>query len=431
MPRASSIIKKLNLDEITEKYSVEQEEPIGSGSFGHVYKCRDKLTNELVAIKIYRSFPEDFFDRRSLYREIKILKMLKGLHNNVELKNVITSKDENTYKGIAIVLKYHESSLHNRIQSTQIFSYPQIGYIMHQILNAVSYMHSAKLVHRDLKPQNILVDPDDTITVCDFGLGRSLESLLEPSPSEEEREFLPLTSKFTHYVVTRWYRAPEIILGSEQYDYASDMWSVGCIMAEILLREPLFPAQSSHEQLREILLRLGTPAPADCDWIENRALFEQVKPKENLASNLDTVFRLYHPVVIDLLKKLLTFDPNKRITAKKALTHPFIVSYYKKPANFEMQTMSNHELCLLENYYNFERLTDRCRPSEDLKQLIVECLQQELFEYEARPSLVLMAPSGVRGTIFHDDRSAGSSARVNPNEPHSCTEHSAVEQSKI
>lgn len=412
MPKASSLISDLNLDQITSRYTIEQEKPIGFGSFGFVYKCRDKLTGELVAIKIYEDFPDNTLDRKSLYREIRVLKMLKGMHNTVELKNIITSKLGDTYLGIALVLKYYDTSLYNEIYYNSPVPREDIPRIMHQVLAAVSYMHSANIVHRDLKPANILISRSSKeVKVCDFGLSRSLNRLI-PEPDTNEPTFLPLTSKLTHYVVTRCYRAPEIVIESDQYGFASDMWSVGCILAELLIGRPLFNCAFPRYQLQAILAVIGTPEEKDCDWIENRRLYEDLRPSDEFKSRINDKFQGHHPYAVDLLKKLLTFNPNKRINAEKALIHPFVIGQDDKCCRFDVSKISEHERVLLDNYYVFEQQTERCNQSSSINQLIVERIDDEVLEYprsnvvenattSSSRDMKLVASSNIPGTVFH------------------------------
>ena len=126
-----------------------------------------------------------------------------------------------------------------------------IKYLMYQIVLGLHYLHSCKLIHRDLKPSNILINSDCSIKICDFGLVRYLQnSIIE-------------TNTLTEGVATRWYRAPEVLLGSNSYDYKADMWSLGCILAEILIKNPLFPGNCTTNQLERILQFTGQPSVAD------------------------------------------------------------------------------------------------------------------------------------------------------------------------
>ena len=191
-------------------------------------------------------------------------------------------------------------------------------FFLYQILRGLKFVHSAKILHRDLKPRNLLINSNCDLKICDFGLARPCISNLEVSAPH-----------MTDYVATRWYRAPEVLLSYKNYTAAMDMWSVGCIFAELLLRKPLFPGDNTKNQLDLILNLLGTP---DEEYIQS---ISSVKAKEKIlkfaqrqGKDFAEVFPEANPEALDLLRKLLVFCPEKRIGVEEALEHPYLNSFH-------------------------------------------------------------------------------------------------------
>ena len=179
-------------------------------------------------------------------------------------------------------------------------------------------MHSANLLHRDLKPSNLLLNSECHMKVADFGLARSLDT--------KDQDQQPL---LTDYVATRWYRAPEILLGSNKYTKGVDMWSMGCILAELLLGKPVFPGTSTLNQLDRVLEVTGRPSPEDVESINShlaQTMLESLPPTK--AKKLRDMFPTASDEALDLLKKLLQFNPNKRLTAEQALEHPYVAQFH-------------------------------------------------------------------------------------------------------
>ena len=187
------------------------------------------------------------------------------------------------------------------------------------MLSAIYYLQSANVIHRDLKPSNVLVNSKCELRVCDFGLARGLEE------GEE--------ANLTEYVVTRWYRAPELLLSSKHYTSAIDMWSVGCIFAELLGRRPLFAGDDYLHQLQLICEVLGTPADEDMEFMRessaSRFLREQ-QPKERTPWRKVKGLSTATDAALELLNELLMFDPNKRMSAGEALKHPYLKTYHSQ-----------------------------------------------------------------------------------------------------
>jgi serine/threonine protein kinase len=179
---------------------------------------------------------------------------------------------------------------------------------MHQLLRGIAFCHSHRVLHRDLKPQNLLIDRNGTLKLADFGLARAFG--------------VPVRT-FTHEVITLWYRAPEILLGGRQYSTPVDIWSVACIFVEMLTRIPLFPGDSEIDQLFRIFRLLGTPTEENWAGVSSLPDYKPTFPQWAKKS-LDTVFpEEKDPLAIDLLSKMLVYEPSKRISAKEALLHPY------------------------------------------------------------------------------------------------------------
>jgi serine/threonine protein kinase len=184
---------------------------------------------------------------------------------------------------------------------------------LYQILDALAYCHSKKIIHRDLKPQNILLTKNLKIKIGDFGLARVFSIPIRP---------------YTKEVLTLWYRAPELLLGINEYSTPVDIWSVGCIFAELVIKKPLFKGDCEFEQIMKIYSILGTPKIEDWNEIVNLPYYSNKFPNFS-AKKIEEIVKL-DVNGINLLKSMLQYDPNKRITAKQALLHPFFMTKKSK-----------------------------------------------------------------------------------------------------
>ena len=236
--------------EIDRRYSYIK--PIGQGAYGVVIAANDAKTGEPVAIKKINGVFRNVIDGKRILREVKLLGFLK--HKNIS--NIVDlmrppprAGAADKYDEIYIVLDLMDTDLHRVIYSSQALSDAHVQYLLFQMLSAIYYLQTANVIHRDLKPSNVLVNSKCELRVCDFGLARGLED------GEE--------ANLTEYVVTRWYRAPELLLSSKHYTSAIDMWSVGCIFAELLGRRPLFAGDDYLHQLQLVCEVLGTPTDED------------------------------------------------------------------------------------------------------------------------------------------------------------------------
>jgi len=204
------------------------------------------------------------------------------------------------------------------IYSKQKLSDRHNQWIIYQILLGLKYMHSAKCIHRDLKPSNVLINSNNHVKICDLGLARGVEESAD--------------AQYTEYVVTRWYRAPEVMVTATKYDYQIDVWAVGCILGELLERKkPLFPGTDYLDQLKWIISTIGTPTDQDLGDIGQAARnYIQGLGAQKRTKWTDR-FKDANPDALDLLDKLLQFSPKRRITVEEALKHHYFKGLEKKP----------------------------------------------------------------------------------------------------
>ncbi|CAM8966610.1 unnamed protein product [Rhodiola kirilowii] len=282
----------------------EKVEKIGEGTYGVVYKARDRVTNETIALKKIRLEQEDEGVPSTAIREISLLKEMQHC-NIVRLQDVVHSE-----KRLYLVFEYLDLDLKKHMDSCPEFSKDPltIKMFLHQILRGIAYCHSHRILHRDLKPQNLLIDRrTNALKLADFGLARAFG--------------IPVRT-FTHEVVTLWYRAPEILLGSRHYSTPVDVWSVGCIFAEMVNQRPLFPGDSEIDELFKIFRVLGTPNEETWPGVNSMPDFKSAFPKWP-AKDLATVVPNLDPAGLDLLSKMLCYDPSRRVTARSALEHEY------------------------------------------------------------------------------------------------------------
>ncbi|KAG6526660.1 mitogen-activated protein kinase 5-like isoform X1 [Zingiber officinale] len=296
-----------NLFEVTAKYRPPIM-PIGRGAYGIVCSVMNTETRDMVAIKKIANAFDNHMDAKRTLREIKLLRHLDH-ENIVGIRDVIPPPMPQTFNDVYVATELMDTDLHHIIRSNQELSEEHSQYFLYQILRGLKYIHSAKVIHRDLKPSNLLLNANCDLKICDFGLAR---------PTSEN-------DIMTEYVVTRWYRAPELLLNSSDYTAAIDLWSVGCIFMELMNRQALFPGRDHMNQMRLITELIGTPTEAELDFLRNEDARRYMKhlpqfPPKSFAS----MFPHINPVAIDLIERMLTFDPNKRITVEEALAHPYL-----------------------------------------------------------------------------------------------------------
>jgi len=383
---------------------------IGKGSYGDVAEAIHKASKRKVAIKrIYRVF-EDLVDCKRIVREIAILRRMKH-PNVVGLFDIVEPKDLKEFDTLYLVMEYCQSDAKKLVKSATHLQLAHIQLLMYNIMCGLKYIHSAEVIHRDMKPANILLNEDCSVRICDFGLARSVagvettfKTLIPPTgekdskdhpakpsapapapapakPVEKPAEKLEDAKKkeihkqlvrtkdlrknmkreLTGHVVTRWYRAPELILLEKDYGAAIDIWSAGCIFAELLSmmkehaptyldRKPLFPGSScfplspdhkaekkhgfphsSTDQLNVIFDIIGTPNEEEKSFVTDAKALEYLKTF-NTRPRVD--FAEMYPAAgkdaIDLINKMLLFNPYFRISTDEALAHPFFESIRDK-----------------------------------------------------------------------------------------------------
>lgn len=294
---------------------------IGEGAYGIVCSALHRPSGRRVAIKKIAPFEHSMFCLRTL-RELKLLKFLSEAgvcENIISILDIIKPPTIEQFKEVYLIQELMETDMH-RVIRTQDLSDDHAQYFVYQTLRALKALHSADVIHRDLKPSNLLLNANCDLKVCDFGLARSVRTA-EPSGTE--------TGFMTEYVATRWYRAPEIMLTFKQYTKAIDIWSVGCILAEMLSGKPLFPGRDYHHQLTLILDVLGTPTLDEFYAITTRRSRDYIRALPFRKKRpFSTLFPNANPLAIDFLTQTLTFDPKKRITVEKALAHPYLEAYH-------------------------------------------------------------------------------------------------------
>ena len=288
---------------------------IGEGAYGVVYSAIHVPTSTRVAVKRITPFDHQMFCLRTL-REIRLLRHFHH-ENIISILDILPPASFEQFTDVYLVQELMETDLH-RIIRTQDLSNDHFQYFVYQILRGLKALHSAGVLHRDLKPSNLLLNANCDMKICDFGLARSAEQ-----PEADNKAYL------TEYVATRWYRAPEIMLSFKEYTKAIDLWSVGCIFAEMLTGRPLFPGRDYHHQLSLILGVLGTPSLDDFYSITSSRSRDYIRSLPYCErANFAELFPRAEPLALDLLEKLLAFSPKKRITVEEALAHPYLEPYH-------------------------------------------------------------------------------------------------------
>ncbi|EJT96685.1 kinase-like protein [Dacryopinax primogenitus] len=330
---------------------------LGQGAYGCVVAARHRRSGEGCAIKKITNINTKRILTKRCLREIRLLHHFRGHKNITCLYDMdIVYEPNGDYNEVYLYEELMEADLHAIIRSGQPLSDAHFQSFIYQTLCGLKYIHSANVLHRDLKPGNLLVNADCELKICDFGLARGWQ----PGPGTQQHSNKGQQGFMTEYVATRWYRAPEIMLSFANYGPAIDIWSVGCIFAELLGGKPIFKGRDYVDQLNQILHYLGTPSedtlrrvgsPRAQDYIRSLP----IKPRIPFQS----LYPHANPLAIDLLSQMLCFDPAKRISCEKALEHPYLAVWHDT---------ADEPLCSQTFDFGFEEVDDM----PGMKQLIIE-----------------------------------------------------------
>ncbi|KAI5963842.1 hypothetical protein KGF57_001217 [Candida theae] len=288
---------------------------LGKGSYGVVCSAVDTkslstgLEHKLAIKKVTKIFTKDILLVRAI-RELKFMKFFKGHKNIASLldSDIVYVKP---YDGLYCFQELADLDLARVLYSNVQLSEFHIQNFMYQMLCGLKYIHSADVIHRDLKPGNILVTTQGTLKICDFGLARGINP----------KFFKNRTATITNYVATRWYRAPELILSTKNYSKAVDVWAMGCILGELFGRRPLFPGKNSHEQIHELFKVLGSPPPETIKKYNWK--IEGISWVKYKSANWRSIYPFAPTEAIDLIHNLLQWDCNKRFTVEEILEQEF------------------------------------------------------------------------------------------------------------
>ncbi|OQR81823.1 cyclin-dependent kinase-like [Thraustotheca clavata] len=307
---------------------------IGEGTYGVVLKCRHRETGQIVAIKKFKESDEDEQVRKTAMREIRILKQLKH-ENIVNLIEVFRRKGK-----LYLVFEYVEKTILEEIEKNPEGLEPNaIRSLMWQLIRAIHYCHEHNIIHRDIKPENLLVSKNGVLKLCDFGFARTLAAA---------------GAKYTDYVSTRWYRAPELLVGDVSYGKAVDVWAVGCMFAEITTGLPLFPGDSDIDQLYHIIKCLGRITSRQQELFRKNSLYVGVKlPEVTEIETLEDKFPQLDKLAIDFLHQTVQDEPLDRWTCKELLQHPYVAEY---AAFYEQQLKENIAKDLADNMIKPKRI---------------------------------------------------------------------------
>ncbi|CAJ1941210.1 unnamed protein product [Sphenostylis stenocarpa] len=362
MPHDQRKKSSVDVDFFTEygegsRYRIE--EVIGKGSYGVVCSAYDTHTGEKVAIKKINDIFEHVSDATRILREIKLLRLLRH-PDIVEIKHILLPPSRREFKDIYVVFELMESDLHQVIKANDDLTAEHYQFFLYQLLRGLKYIHTANVFHRDLKPKNILANADCKLKICDFGLARVAFN------------DTPTAIFWTDYVATRWYRAPELC-GSffSKYTPAIDIWSIGCIFAELLTGKPLFPGKNVVHQLDLMTDFLGTPSHEAIARVRNekaRRYLSSMRKKKPVP--FSQKFPNVDPLALRVLERMLAFEPKDRPTAEEALADPYFKGLAKVEREPSAQPITKME-------FEFER---RRIAKEDVRELIY----REILEYHPK-----------------------------------------------
>ncbi|MBA0717737.1 hypothetical protein Golax_005521, partial [Gossypium laxum] len=324
----------------------ETREEVAIKKIGNAFDNRIDAKRTLREIKLLRHMDHEnisvllalqfnMLPIRWMFRKCRLIEMVGPfLLQVIAIKDIIRPPLKEDFNDVYIVYELMDTDLHQIIRSNQSLTDDHcrvvLQYFLYQVLRGLKYVHSANVLHRDLKPSNLLLNANCDLKIGDFGLARATS----------ETDFM------TEYVVTRWYRAPELLLNCSEYTAAIDIWSVGCILGEIMTRQPLFPGKDYVHQLRLITELIGSPDDSSLGFLRSENARRYVRqlpqyPQQNFSAR----FPNSSSGAVDLLEKMLIFDPHRRITVEEALCHPYLAPFYDineehicpRPFNFDFE----------------------------------------------------------------------------------------------
>ncbi|KAL4894615.1 kinase-like domain-containing protein [Aspergillus ambiguus] len=301
--RSPSSTVSRSMDKAQQPSSFQQLEKLGEGTYATVFKGRNRQTGELVALKEIHLDSEEGTPSTAI-REISLMKELKH-ESIVSLYDVIHTENK-----LMLVFEYMDKDLKKYMDTRGDrgqLDQATIKSFMHQLLKGIAFCHENRVLHRDLKPQNLLINKKGQLKLGDFGLARAFG--------------IPVNT-FSNEVVTLWYRAPDVLLGSRTYNTSIDIWSAGCIMAELYTGRPLFPGTTNEDQLQKIFRLMGTPSERSWPGISQ---LPEYKPNFPVyaTTDLGLILPQIDPLGLDLLNRMLQLRPEMRISAHDALQHPW------------------------------------------------------------------------------------------------------------
>ena len=337
---------------------------IGEGTYGVVIRARHKATGQIVAIKRFKESEEDEQTRKTSLREVRVLKQLR--HDNVVgLLDVFRRKGK-----LHIVFEYIEKTILEVLDTTpRGIDALSVKKYMYQLLRGLEFCHSQNIIHRDVKPENILISERGTLKICDFGFARPMSS----------------GGKYTDYVATRWYRAPELLVGDVEYGKGVDVWAVGCIFSEISTGQPLFPGESDYDQLAHILRCCGKIPQRFVQIFYKNPLYKNVDlPQQRVTESLDDKFR--NPPSscwLQFMKGCLRCEPSERDSCSSLLQSP----YFADSSDF---TKANYEAYIQTIYEKEQQLRSQLMavspPPVTNAQQITATQQQQQQQQQQRPT---------------------------------------------
>ena len=301
---------------------------VGEGAYGVVYKCKNKETGQFVAIKKFKE-TEDELVQKTMRRELKMLQMLKH-------ENCVDFQDAYSYKGnLYLVFEYVEKNLLEVLEESPNGLSPKlIKSFVYQMCKAISYLHSNNMIHRDVKPENLLIDENMKLKLCDFGFARKI--LLDKNNNN--------INPMTDYVATRWYRSPELLLSGGVYGPEVDYWAVGCIMGELADGNPMFPGENETDQIDCIIKILGNLPEEQVNMFYQNPIYNGKKLL--VVNKPETIERRYidklSPTAIDFLKGLLQLDPKKRLNGETVFKHKYFQCFVKQEKEEKEKELKNN-----------------------------------------------------------------------------------------